>query len=184
MTLYINCCPRRESRTDRLARALLAKLGDYEELRLYDEPLQALDEKRLEVRETLLAQGEFSQEQFRYARQFAQADRIVVAAPFWDLSFPAQLKIYIESIYASGIVTRYDDRGRPQGLCRGEKLYYVTTVGGPFDGRFGYEYIKALATEYFGIPQVELVMAEGLDIEGADPEAILQKAAAEHGLSI
>ena len=36
MTLYINCCPRRESRTDRLARALLAKLGDYEELRLYD----------------------------------------------------------------------------------------------------------------------------------------------------
>lgn len=69
MTLYINCCPRRESRTDRLARALLAKLGDYEELRLYDEPLQALDEKRLEVRETLLAQGEFSQEQFRYARQ-------------------------------------------------------------------------------------------------------------------
>lgn len=66
----------------------------------------------------------------------------------------------------------------------GEKLYYVTTVGGPFDGRFGYEYIKALATEYFGIPQVELVMAEGMDIEGADPEAILRKAAAEHGLSI
>ena len=33
-----------------------------------------------------------------------------MAAPFWDLSFPAQLKIYIESIYASGIVTRYDDR--------------------------------------------------------------------------
>lgn len=134
MTLYINCCPRRESRTDRLARALLAKLGDYEELRLYDEPLQALDEKRLEVRETLLAQGEFSQEQFRYARQFAQADRIVVAAPFWDLSFPAQLKIYIESIYASGIVTRYDDRGRPEGLCRGRSCTTSPPSAGPLTG--------------------------------------------------
>lgn len=27
MTLYINCCPRMNSRTDRLARALLKKLG-------------------------------------------------------------------------------------------------------------------------------------------------------------
>ena len=33
MTLYINCCPRINSRTDRLARALLKKLGEYEELR-------------------------------------------------------------------------------------------------------------------------------------------------------
>lgn len=36
MILYINCCARRDSRTDRLARALLEKLGDYEELRLYE----------------------------------------------------------------------------------------------------------------------------------------------------
>ena len=43
MTLYINCCPRMNSRTDRLARALLKKLGEYEELRLYDEPIRAMD---------------------------------------------------------------------------------------------------------------------------------------------
>lgn len=30
MTLYINACARPGSRTDRLARALLATLGDYE----------------------------------------------------------------------------------------------------------------------------------------------------------
>ena len=62
------------------------------------------------------------------------------------------------------------------GLCRGEKLYYVSTSGGPFDGRYGYEYLKSIATECFGIPSVQLVTAEGLDIWGNDPEAILQRA--------
>ena len=42
MTLFINCCPRGESRTEKLARALLKALGEYEELRLYDEPLHPL----------------------------------------------------------------------------------------------------------------------------------------------
>ena len=57
MTLYINCCPRPNSRTDRLARALLKKLGEYEELRLYDEPIRAMDPQRLPHREELLARG-------------------------------------------------------------------------------------------------------------------------------
>ena len=48
--------------------ALLAKLGDYEELRLYGRAAEALDEKKAGGAETLLAQGEFSQEQFRYAK--------------------------------------------------------------------------------------------------------------------
>ena len=39
MMLFVNCCPRGESRTEKLARALLKALGEYEELRLYDEPL-------------------------------------------------------------------------------------------------------------------------------------------------
>ena len=47
MTLYINACARPGSRTDRLARALLATLGDYEELRLYDLPLLPLNAERL-----------------------------------------------------------------------------------------------------------------------------------------
>ena len=91
MTLYINCCPRMNSRTDRLARALLKKLGEYEELRLYDEPIRAMDPQRLPHREELLDRGELDGEIFRYSHQFAAADRIVIAAPYWDLSFPAQL---------------------------------------------------------------------------------------------
>ena len=55
MILYVNCCPRENSRTDRLARALLDTLGAYEQLRLYDEPLRPLDAARLAARDALLA---------------------------------------------------------------------------------------------------------------------------------
>ena len=92
MTLFINCCPRGESRTEKLARALLKALGEYEELRLYDEPLHPLGRADIAKRDKLLAEKKYDDEMFCYARQFAAADRIVIAAPYWDLSFPAQLK--------------------------------------------------------------------------------------------
>ena len=137
MTLLINCCPREKSRTERLARALLRTLGEYEELRLCDEPLHPLGRADIEKRDKLLAEKKYDDEMFSYARRFAAADRIVIAAPFWDLSFPAQLKVYLENIYVTGIVTKYSEAGKPVGLCRADELYYVTTSGGPFDGRFG-----------------------------------------------
>ena len=42
---------------------------------------------------------------------FADADDIIIAAPYWDLGFPAQLKTYIENIYVTGIVSAYNDHG-------------------------------------------------------------------------
>lgn len=50
-------------------------------------------------RDALLAEKKYDDEMFRYARQFAAADRIVIAAPLWDLSFPAQLKVYLRCIW-------------------------------------------------------------------------------------
>ena len=40
---------------------------------------------------------------FDLASQFQQADEIVIAAPYWDLSFPAILKLYLENIYVTGV---------------------------------------------------------------------------------
>ena len=119
---------------------------------------------------------------FRYARQFATAERIVIAAPLWDLSFPAVLKVYLENIYVTGIVTKYDENGQPVGLCRAKELYFVSTSGGPFDRRYGFEYLKSVASESFGIQDVRLVQADDLDIVGNDPEDILRKAMAAYGL--
>ncbi len=176
MTLYIDCCARENSRTRRLAKVLLDRLGECEELYLYKEDLHHLDSCGLAERERLLQNGELNAPRFKYARQWAGADNIVIAAPFWDLSFPSVLKTYIENIYVTGIVSRYSEDGRPVGLCKANRLFFVTTAGGPLDERYGYEYIKTLATDYFGIKKVMLIKAEMLDVIGFDAEKILQDA--------
>ena len=174
MTLYINCCLRKESRTNRLAKAVLQKLGgDYTELKLYEENLRPLDSETLNKRTALIEQGDFSDKIFDYAKQFAAADTIVIGAPYWDLSFPAPLKTYIENIYVTGVVSEYDEKGMPRGLCKAERLYYVATAGGPYDPTYSYGYIESLCKNFFGIPDTRLIKAEMLDIAGNDAEQIL-----------
>ena len=174
MTLYINCCVRKDSRTDRLAKAVLQKLGGgYTELKLYEENLRPLDLETLNKRTALVEQGDRSDKMFDCAKQFAAADTIVIGAPYWDLSFPAPLKIYIENIYVTGIVSEYDENGMPRGLCKADRLYYVTTAGGPYDPAYSYGYIESLCKSFFGIPNTHLIKAEMLDIIGNDPEKIL-----------
>ena len=41
---------------------------------------------------------------------------------------------------------------------------------------FGFEYVKALANNFYGIPDVYFVKAEGLDIWGADSVGLLEEA--------
>ena len=176
MTLYINCCVREESRTERLAQAVLQKLGgDFTELNLYNENLKPLDGEMLNKRTALIEQGDYSDPMFDYAKQFASADTIVIAAPYWDLSFPASLKTYIENIYVTGIVSAYNESGLPVGLCKATELYYVTTAGGPYDPTYSYGYIESLAKYFFGIPETHLVKAEMLDIIGNNAEEILNQ---------
>ena len=175
--LLINACVRPDSRTMELAQTLLKKLkGDVEEARLYDMLLPALDLKGMERRNQACEKNDFSDPCFDVAKQFAAADTIVIAAPYWDLMFPAVLKNYLENITVSGLTFRYSEQGRPQSLCRAKKLYYVTTSGG-FIGKndFGFSYVKALAQNFFGITDVHRYAAEGLDILGADVDKILNE---------
>ena len=164
-----------------LAQELLDKLyGCVEEVRLYEVPLFALDIERMERRGQAAQKQDFSHSDFDLAKQFAAADTIVIAAPYWDLMFPAVLKIYLENITVSGVTFRYSDQGRPESLCSAKKLYYVTTSGG-FIGEndFGFSYVKTLAKNFFGINEVHRYAAEGLDIVGADMKRILSDVKAE-----
>ena len=177
-TLFINACVRGQSRTKRLADRLLACLGgEVEVLNLEEIDFPRTDEAFLRERDAKIAAGQFHDPAFRLARQFAAAEQIVIAAPYWDLSFPASLKQYFEHINVLGITFQYTPEGTPLGLCRGRRLFYVTTAGGAFvPEEYGYGYVKALAGSFYGIPEVRLIQALGLDIEGADPECILEPA--------
>ena len=110
------------------------------------------------------------------AREIASADLVVVGAPYWDLSFPAVLKVYLEWSSALGITFRYDEDGRQVGLSQARALVYLTSAGGPVEGQnYGFDYLKALGA-MFGIPHAYCVAAEGLDIQGTNVQAVLRRA--------
>ena len=173
----MNACVRECSRTDRIARALLGVLGgEYEEVRLSDNIPEPLSKERLRKRDELIEKEDYSDPIFDLAKQFQRSDIIVIAAPFWDLSFPSVLKLYLENIYVTGLVSEYREDGAPHGLCRAKKLYYVTSAGGQYLPDFSYDYIRALAMKCFGIPKTELIKAEMLDVDGFDPEVQTKEA--------
>ena len=173
--LFINACVRDGSRTKRLADKLLSKLGKYEEVDLKTAGFKPLDAVKLEKRTRFIDAGDYTDPMFEPAKQFAAADVIVIAAPYWDFSFPAVLKIYLENIYVTGIVSKYGSDGRPIGLCNAKKLYFVTTAGGPYMPDYSYDYLHHLATGCFGIAETQLISAEMLDVDGFDAEGILKE---------
>lgn len=176
MILFVDACVREGSRTRSLAECLLSTMaGEIETLRLYEVPFPAVDEEFLSHRDRLIEAGQYENDMFALARQFAAADRIIIAAPYWDLSFPATLKQYLEQINVLQITFRYTPEGIPEGLCRAKELYYITTAGGDFAPEdYGFGYVKALAENYYGIRTVKLIKATGFDLVGADPEKILK----------
>lgn len=150
------------------------------EVRLYDMDFPAADETFISRRETCIAAGDYSDPMFDTVHDFARAEAIVIAAPYWDLSFPAVLKTYLEQMCVRGLTFAYSEEGIPYGLCSATNLYYVTTAGAEiFNEEFGYGYVRALAQLYFGIPETAIIKAEWLDIDGADVVGILKEAEAK-----
>ena len=165
--VYINACIRaEESRTAALALEMLKVLGEryeIEEINISNMDLGCVttDEFKRKMQEGI------PEEDLRYGKLIAQADRIVVAAPFWDLSFPAVLKVFIEHMCAPGLTFKYNPDGSNQGICRAEKMLYITTRGGFTEtGSLldqGSSYLKAICW-LWGIPQLETIAFTGTDV--------------------
>lgn len=183
--LFIDACVAREtSRTERLAQAYLQKLKateevEVEELYLPEAGITGLTEETVAFRTACTASGDFSHAMFDPARQFKEADAVVMAAPYWDLSFPATVKEYVEQLCVNGLTFYYSEEGIPTSYCKAKKLTYLTTAGGYLgEYNMGFDYVEAVFRLYFGIPEAECIAAEGLDIIGNDVEAIMAEAIA------
>ncbi len=174
--LFVNVCVRARSRTLELAKDYLKTVnGTVFEVNPEKENLHPLSGELLAKRDELLAQKKLDDAMFSYAKAFAEADEVVIAAPFWDLGFPALLKIYLENIMVAGVTFTYDN-GIPKGLCKAKKLTYITTSGGPIFEDFGYAYVKSLAKNFFNIQDVSCHRAENLDVESIALEELFEKA--------
>ena len=180
--LFVDCCIRgAQSRTAALARAFLGGLDretwHVTTLNLMEEGLKPFLGDFFEERQHLLEQRALDHPRFRYAHQFAAADAVLIAAPLWDLSFPALLKIYIENISVEGITFGCNAQGC-YGICRGGDLVYLTTRGGCYENspmEQGSRYLAALK-DFFGFDRYTCVAADGLDSDGVDAPAVLQEA--------
>ncbi|MGN0866987.1 MAG: NAD(P)H-dependent oxidoreductase [Oligosphaeraceae bacterium] len=181
--LFLDACLHRErSRTEALAQAYLRlreRQGPVEcqKVTLEEERLLPLNGQRLQERENAVRTGDYSGEAFRLPRQLAWAQELVIAAPYWDLSFPATLKLYWENCCVHGLTFRYTPEGKPRGLTALQKATYITTSGGLIgNADFGFLYLQGLLQGLLGVRTVERFSAEGLDILGNSPDDILQRA--------
>ena len=180
--LFVDCCISQrgaDSRTRALAEAFLEAFQeahlDTEVETVLPEELLALnpfDAEMLDERDALASVGAFDAPVFAYARQFRDADAVVVAAPYWDMSYPAALKVYIEHISAVGLTYHYEMDGC-HGDCKAQRLIYLTS-GGDFEHEdsVGVMHWRQLCG-LFGIPRFDYVFAGGLDIDPAKTPELL-----------
>ena len=169
------------SRTRALAEAFLSAFQEsHPGAEVETVTLEALDLKpflpaALNQRDELASVGAFGAPVFDLARQFQAADKIVAAAPFWDLSFPAVMRTYIEYISANGLCYHYE-AGGCHGDCRADRLAYLTTSG-DFERpeSLGVLYWKQLS-KMFGVPRFDYVFAGGLDVDPAKAPELLEAA--------
>lgn len=89
----------------------------------------------------------------------------------------ALLRCYVEHISVSGLTFAYGEDGRPHGLCKGDRLFYLTTAGGPIlDRNCGFDYLKTLLGNMMDFKKMDYVAAECTDVIGYPVEEELQKA--------
>ena len=114
----------------------------------------------------------------KYAFQFLEADKYIIAAPMWNLSIPAILKAYIDYICVTGITFKYTAQG-PVGLCQGKKAVHIVSRGGQYaEGagasfEMGDRYLRTILG-FLGITDFTTISAEKLDVIGEDVEGIIQ----------
>jgi FMN-dependent NADH-azoreductase len=173
--VVIDACIRGgESRTRRIAEPVIEALAKRYEITRYDLTKMQLAPLTPETYAERAA-GVIPAWALEAAKTVAEADRIVVAAPFWDMSFPAVVKVFFEHISLFG-VTFMDNGHSCVGMCKCEKVMYITTRGMNIptgDSREqGSSYLQALS-RLWDLGTVLTVAAWNIDY--STPEEIEEK---------
>ncbi len=180
--LFIDACiSTHESRTKKLCDVYIDEFlrhnPDYEleTVVLRSGSVMPWTREKLVESDSYVVKKDWSHEMFNLAKQYKEADHIIMGTPYWDLSFASILKVYIENIMVCDLTFGVTEQGF-KGLCNGKMLTYITTAGGFIgDKNFGYDYVRGIA-DMTGIDNTEFFSAEALDIAGMDVDSIMNKA--------
>ena len=183
--IFIDACMRAGSRTRRIASPIIAELRkkySVETVDLTGNIYSVADNHTLEDRN----QGIVPAEHVELAKKIAEADRIVIAAPFWDMSFPSALKVFFENMSLFGVTFDTNDK-ECYGLCKAEKVMYITSrgmnisTGDPLEQAT--PYIKALS-HLWGWGELTVVAAQNMDYSSAEEIEERIAKSVEDGLEI
>ena len=118
--LFVNACMRGEqSRTLQLCREYLEGAeDDVVEVDLAALDLKPFDAAMVAYRTEKQTAREWDDPIFALSRQFVEAEDIVIGAPYWDLSFPSALKIYLEYVSVCDLAFHYTETRAARASAR------------------------------------------------------------------
>lgn len=184
--LYIDACIRDElSRTKKIAAPIVEALKEK-----YDVQTIIINDLRLSVVQkdliTMRNSGDIDPDAMFWAESIRDADRIVIAAPFWDMSIPAALKNFLELCSILDVTFKTNDK-TCYGNCKAEKFLYITTRGMDIPTgdvlEQGSSYLKALSW-LWGIGPMQTVAAQNMDYVSEEDVNKKIAAAVAEGLEI
>ena len=184
--LYIDACIRDEmSRTKQIATPIVEALKQKYEVQtlvINDLDLSIVKKELITKRNN----GVIDPQVMSWAESVRDADRIVIAAPFWDMSFPAALKNFLELCSIFDVTFKSDEK-ICYGNCKAEKMLYITTRGMDISTgdvlEQGTPYLKAISW-LWGIGPMQVISAQNMDyLSEKEIEERISKAISE-GLRI
>ena len=113
--------------------------------------------------------------------EFLAADIVVIGTPMYNFGIPSQLKAWIDHIAVGGKTFRYGPNG-PEGLAGGKRIILASARGGFYGPespvaalQHQESYLRGIFA-FLGIPEIEVVSAEGINISPEQRQASLEAA--------
>lgn len=109
--------------------------------------------------------------------EFLAADTVVIGVPMYNFSIPSELKAWLDRVIVPGTTFRYDANG-PEGLARGKRLILAIARGGAYGSDASMasaehaESFLRVAFGFIGITDIDVVIAEGLNVDATKENAL------------
>jgi FMN-dependent NADH-azoreductase len=116
--------------------------------------------------------------------EFLAADTVVIGAPMYNFGIPSTLKSWIDHLAVAGKTFSYSEKG-VQGLAGGKRIILASSRGGFYGAdtpiaslQHQESYLRGFFG-FIGIPDVEVVGAEGVNISPEHKQTALEAAVAQ-----
>jgi len=118
--------------------------------------------------------------------EFLAADTVVIGVPMYNFGIPSTLKSWIDHLAIAGKTFSYSEAG-PKGLAGGKRVILASSRGGfygPDSPVASFQHQESYLRGFFafiGIPELEVVSAEGVNYGPDQKQTALDAAVAHAG---